>query len=780
MSRSRRPRRRALLPLLAALLLAGCGAYYNTYYNASQAYRKGEKALAESGAKTALPSYDDCLKISSKLLQFYPDSRWVDDTILLIGQCYVRMAQEHRALRKFDELEARFPDSPLLPRARIWRARALLNLGREGDCLAQLAPMDLERLERGDRVQALRVFADLYHRDEDRPRLLEVQERLLRTARRNADKAAAHADLAATCEESGQWEEALRHYNAVRRYRPARALLFRSWLGHLDNNLRLGRLETVERRLRSLRKDERFYEERHALDLRQGWLDERQGRATQAVADWRTILKDFPRTESSAAAAHSLGRVFLFQQDRLDSARVYFKRTSSEKAGSPWADSSKAALELVEALDKALLEVRRLDGLIQKRRAGLDPDSARLELARTFLPRLHARRDSLAADSLRRLASSDSARVDSSFAGDTTRADASAPPRAALTRPPRPALDPAEEGHADSLAQAPARRGGRTRLFDFQKKERETERADSLRRAQAADSLRQALEGARRRALDSLLVAAVLDTLSARPAIDSLRLGSEADSLGRLRIDQCSYLAELQAGRLRRPQRADSLLRVLLEDPGADDEQAPRLRYAYGALRLDQFADSTGRDWLRQVVARWPLSLAANPARDRLGLPRALTLEDSAAVLLEEAEERWQRERDPLAAIKAYHLVAARYPRAPQAGTALLAAGAIAWDELENPALAREDFRRFLKEHPGDPGANLVRRRLGQAVEEPRAAVAAPKQEETQQVATAEAQLDEAGKFVDPEAGRPWTERLAALRERFRETGRLRVEQVLE
>jgi len=768
-------RRTRLLPLalVVALLWAGCGAYFNTYYNASKAYKKGESTLkGASGAKGARSSYDDCLKISSKLLQFYPDSRWVDDTVLLIGQCYYRLDQHHRALRKFDELEASYPDSPLLPRARIWRARSYLALGRGDDCLADLAVMELAALERKDRMEALRVYAELYRSEDSRGRLLETLERSLDDARRR-EKGDLHADMAATLELEGRWEEALRHYNAVRRYRPAHALLFRSWLGTLDNSLRLGRLDQVEKRLPKLRKDERFYEERHALDLREGWLWESRGRLSEARSAWATILRDFPRTESSAAAAHSLGRSYLYVDDQLDSARTYLKRTSSEKQGSSWADSSARDLALLETLDKSRREIQRLDGLWRQRRASLHPDSARLALARGYLPSLHARRDSLRTDSLRKAQVADT----SLLAVDSlkVRTQAGAPPASAPV---------------DSLASAgkarEARKGGRTRLFDFQRKEREAARADSLRQAQSADSLRQALEQALLQREDSLLVAAVLDTLSRRPVIDSLRLGSEADSLARLAFDQRFYLCEVFIKRLGRSQQADSLLRLLKVEEAATGDQLARAHYAAARLRLDAFADSSGRRDLVQVVDRWPMSPVANSARDALGLPRMLSAEDSAAVLVDAAESRWRAGEDPLGSMAAYGEVAERYASLPQAATALLAAGSIAWDELENPALATPSYRRFLKDFPAHPMADAVRRRLGQAVEEKDSGGKKPadrkagEEVELQQVATTQAVTDDAGAFMDPDQSKPLGTRLQEFRQRFKDLGRLRVEQILE
>lgn len=769
---------RRVLPLLLALCL-GCGAYYNTYYNAQRAYKKGERVFADSGAKNARSNYDECLRISSKLLQFYPNSRWVDNTILLVGQCYVRMDQQRRALRKFEELEASFPDSPLLPRARIWRARALLALENKDACLEELARLPLEELSREDRVEALRVYADLYRLEGERERLVQTLDRLLAVARRNQDRAVIHLDMAAVQEESGNWTDALKHYNAVRRYRPLHSPLLKSWLGSLDNNLRLGNLDVVERRLNKLDKDERFYPDRHALQVRRAWLLEKQARIGEARAGWMAVLKEFPRTESSAASAFSLGRAFLFHDGQLDSARVYFKRTSSEQSSSGWADSSAQSLLLVEALDRTHKEIKRLDGLLARSAAGLDPDSVRRDFALTLLPKLRARQDSLKADSLRAHTPPDSLAPADSLGDLEAKA---APPTAKPTAPsprkgptPGPKLKPAP---GDSL-EAPGRKSGsRVRLFDFQKKEREAERADSLQRAQQADSLRKAVEGRLRARQDSLLLSAVLDTLSHHPAIDSLRLQATSDSLAGLRFEQFFYLAELQQSRMRRPASADSLLSLLLEEPRASEEQAARLRYTYGSLRLDAFADTSGRRWLGEVVERWPLSLAANPARDRLGLPRTMSQEDSAGVRLEQAERLRLQGADPLASLRGYRQVADDYPTTPQAATALLAAAAVAWEELENPRLASVLYRRFLRYHPQHEAADQIRRRLGQAVAE-------PEEEEVQEVASqvveaSQAQLDAGGGFVDPEAEKPLLERLQALRLRFRELGRVKVEQILE
>lgn len=743
--------RNAVLPLviLLSLLFGACGAYFNTYYNAKQAYDEGVRTLDRSGERSARNSFDKCLRVSSKLLQFYPESRWVDNTILLIGQCYVHMDQHHRALRKFDELEARFPDSELLNEARIWRARSLLALERDDACLSELGRLKGQKLSRQLQVELNRVYEELYRGENDLGRLIDTQQRLLEVARKRSDKARINVNIARTYEELGDWEKALKHFGNSRRYPSSHDLLLESWLGSLDNMLRLGRLETAERRLRKLEKDERFFERRHTLQLRRAWLAEARGNPQEAISLWRTILEDFRSTESSSAAAYGLGRRFLLIDMEPDSAEVYYKRAKQEKGSSIWADSSQAALDLLGHLRDTRNSISELDGALSRLTWELIPDSARTYRAQNLLESLRpALLDSLDRADTLGVATADSSIVDG----------------------------PAEDPASIEPDRRPKGNSRRSKLFDFKRKEREAMRADSLRRVQVEDSLAQVVESRRLARLDSLWIESILDTLS-QPAIDSNRVAAEMDSLQRQLLEERFTFAELQARKLGRPEQADSLLLLLLKDPAASDEQAARLHYAYGRLRLVQFEDSSGYRWLERLIEQYPLALAANPARSLLGLPPAVTSEDSAAVLLEEAQAKWLDGSELEAVLEAYQTCAERYPESRAAYTAWIAMGVIALEDLENPTLAEEQFREAMRRFPDGEANDQLRQRLGLA------SLDLEEEEEElpdQQVSLSQVRQDDEGRFVDPELELSVEQRLAALRERFATVGRVAVDRTLE
>ncbi len=121
-----------LFLLLASMLTFNGCAYYNYIYNAKKNFDKGVKtksaATVPQGAGRA--DFDKVIDGCATMLEFFPDSRWVPDALLLIGKAYYETDQFSKAERKFVELETNYPNHPLVSEAHLQKARCWLALKR--------------------------------------------------------------------------------------------------------------------------------------------------------------------------------------------------------------------------------------------------------------------------------------------------------------------------------------------------------------------------------------------------------------------------------------------------------------------------------------------------------------------------------------------------------------------------------------------------------------------------------------------------------------------------
>jgi TolA-binding protein/polyhydroxyalkanoate synthesis regulator phasin len=118
-------------------------AYYNKFYNANQAFEKGvqafedrERSIDRSRYLSIFPvppeglnesPFEDAIQKSADVLREHPNSKWVDDALLLIGKSYFYQGNYVGATQKFREVMAL--NTSREAEARFWLARTLVTSG---------------------------------------------------------------------------------------------------------------------------------------------------------------------------------------------------------------------------------------------------------------------------------------------------------------------------------------------------------------------------------------------------------------------------------------------------------------------------------------------------------------------------------------------------------------------------------------------------------------------------------------------------------------------------
>jgi TolA-binding protein len=122
---------------LAAVALS-C-AYYNIMWTANREYDKAAESLPYAGfwdpyeqekpAGDALKLLDSAASRCGKLLVLYPDSKWADDALLVMGKCFLLAQDYDKAIKKFREVSTLYAGGDLAEEAKYLEAYTLILQG---------------------------------------------------------------------------------------------------------------------------------------------------------------------------------------------------------------------------------------------------------------------------------------------------------------------------------------------------------------------------------------------------------------------------------------------------------------------------------------------------------------------------------------------------------------------------------------------------------------------------------------------------------------------------
>jgi len=115
-------------------------AYFNTFYNAEQYFKKAEKIRLEKAGETIPPSaidaYGKVIDKSQFVLDKYPDSKYCPEALFLIGKARFHRKEYRIAENTFKQYTEKYEDREL--EAEYWQALCKWKLGKPQPALDDL------------------------------------------------------------------------------------------------------------------------------------------------------------------------------------------------------------------------------------------------------------------------------------------------------------------------------------------------------------------------------------------------------------------------------------------------------------------------------------------------------------------------------------------------------------------------------------------------------------------------------------------------------------------
>lgn len=353
-----------ILALLVMTVLSQC-AYFNTFYLAKRNFNDGERFRKRDSEVRAenRKFYTAAIENASVILQDYRKSRYVDDSLFIIGMSYFHTHDYVRARTKFDELLTAFPTSEFTDEARFFRAQCLMELGQSDQARIGLSEL-LASGSKSVRGRAGLMLAEISNREEQWEEVVKAADRIIESS---PDKEVLQEALLYRGEglyRSGKYEDAVSVFQKLQNGKLAPQARFRVNSQMAQCLAHLGRYDEALKLLENLQSKGNMAPFAPGIRLEIGKIHELKGDADKAVDVFRKMAADFPDSNAAREAWYRVGVITLRDLSKAQEARdAFIKVTQNKKIPEIWFTD---AIERATQIDSLKARMGRIEKLKEK------------------------------------------------------------------------------------------------------------------------------------------------------------------------------------------------------------------------------------------------------------------------------------------------------------------------------------------------------------------------------------------------------------------------------
>jgi len=270
-----------LLAVALLIALSGCGVYYNTFFLAKKNFNEAEDERKKGGTEVvrggAVQKYRKAIEKASRVLEFHPDSKYVDDALFMIGKSYYHTGDFSKAETKFRELLATQPNSEYAYRSVFYLGKSRY---QKGDFVGARESFDrtVANAKRKElRAEAMFMLGEIVFSQEDWQRAIEVYTEYLvefGEGERSAEIEFKIAQAYYNIEDYGKAREA---FLAVEKFNPVDSLRYQARFNAADCMYLMDMPDSGLVLYDELAKDEKNYDKMPNIFLQQADGYERKG-----------------------------------------------------------------------------------------------------------------------------------------------------------------------------------------------------------------------------------------------------------------------------------------------------------------------------------------------------------------------------------------------------------------------------------------------------------------------------------------------------------------------
>lgn len=363
--------------------------YFNTYYNTKKLFtdaiseiektpqkdRDTNYFAAYTVPKSAADKLDKVIEKCNKIIQLFPRSDWIENSLFMMAQSYVYQGETETAIRKFKEFLETFPNSDQQLDVKLWRAKALYQSKKEDDVLREIKDIitEAQTAEKQDILLELYMLeAQIYFDRGEYEVAIAKCENTSMVAGDDKLLAIVHYQLGQCYERRNEYTKAAKSYEMVNQYEPDITKEFKS---RLKNGVMLTKAEQYDDALNIFEtlKDEKLKpEERGLVELETANTFITMDDTSKAFELYKLIDSLYKRTDASAQGYFQRGLLYETKYLNLIIARTFYDKAKNEYAASEITPLAQRKTAYLTNYFKHYENLAKYDSLLNK---ALHPDT---------------------------------------------------------------------------------------------------------------------------------------------------------------------------------------------------------------------------------------------------------------------------------------------------------------------------------------------------------------------------------------------------------------------
>jgi TolA-binding protein len=353
--------------MLAMAALCSC-AYFNTLYNAKKKYNDAQKAeraqtgvggsgvqqiIDEDGNTVTITrnvaasvpvgqnaaTYEEVITKCKHVIARYPDSKHVDDAMLLIGKSLFALKRYDEAVSALDSLTSRYPKTNLKEEADFLKGKSLVKAEHFDAAVAVLTKFVDEHRGSDDRPEAFYLLCTSLMQLGLSENAMDALQRLEKDHGRSEYRFRAQTDMAAILVEKGLYKESLAVYERLNRTRIPKDIRYDVWMGMSRSQIELGQFKPALATLEKVSETKPGPAREPPVLLLRARAYAGADSIQRATDIYKSVATRFARGTYGAEADYRLG--ILYESiDSLKTAQRYYQEVPRAFSGSEYAEDA--------------------------------------------------------------------------------------------------------------------------------------------------------------------------------------------------------------------------------------------------------------------------------------------------------------------------------------------------------------------------------------------------------------------------------------------------------